>query len=218
VSTPLSLNPISLGSRWIFLLIILRFGIYPMLLAGWSSNRKYSFLGAIRRVAQVISYEIVLTVILFSILILRAGSLTRSVININKYILLIIIFPPFYIVWILRCIAESNRTPFDFAEGERELVSGFNTEFSSGGFAIIFISEYLRILFLRIIRASLIRKDSNSIFFLLVWINTFLWIWIRRTFPRHRYDLIIILTWKSLLPLLRIFYLRTVLLELIIYF
>jgi NADH-ubiquinone oxidoreductase chain 1 len=88
--------------------------------------------------------------------------------KLNNYVVGLIMFPYIYILWLFRCIIESNRSPFDFAEGESELVSGFNTEYRSGGFAIVFIAEYLRILFLRIMGAVLIRGGRGLRFFLIM--------------------------------------------------
>ena len=187
----------------ILFLIIIRFGVYPLLLAGWSSNRKYALLGGLRGVAQTISYEISLALILLIFLIYFNNYNLEYIVFKSLKISLIILSPFLIIFWVVSCLAETNRTPFDFSEGESELVSGFNIEYGSGGFALIFIAEYARILFLR----SLTR-------FLRFWwppINilsqifsvglVFFWVWARATLPRFRYDLLIRLAWKSILPL-----------------
>lgn len=164
----------SLGARWVFVLMVLSFGVYPLLLSGWRSNRKYSFLGRIRAIAQTISYEIVLTLLVFLVLVIRSGVTLGSSMKINNYFFFLLVVPPFYFLWIFRCVAESNRSPFDFSEGERELVSGFNTEFGSGLFALIFMAEYLSILFLRILGAGMILSKVGGRFFFIIWVNRFI--------------------------------------------
>jgi len=202
-SYPLEGKLLDIQYSWVFLLIIFSFTVYPTLISGWARNRKYSYLGAIRRTAQIISFEIVFSLIVFFILYMGSeGASLNSFIYFNRYIKGIFLFPMIFPIWILTCVIESNRSPFDFAEGERELVSGFNTEYRAGGFALIFIAEYLRILFLRILRASFFRISRNIQFYIIMIVNRFIWLWLRGTFPRHRYDLMIIFTWKSILPVI----------------
>ena len=187
----------------ILILIIIRIGVYPLLLAGWSSNRKYSILGGLRGVSQTISYEIRLALILLILLIyLNRFSLENLVVN-SFSVSIVILNPLLIIFWLVSCLAETNRTPFDFSEGESELVSGFNVEYGSGGFAVIFIAEYARIYFLRILSAFIIfgynsREISRRIFIIIL---IFFWIWRRSTLPRFRYDFLINLAWKRILPL-----------------
>lgn len=212
-------NFININTRLILFFVFLSLGTYPTLLIGWRSNRKYSFLGAIRRIAQSVSYEIILTLILFIIILLIPNLSIKFLIYINKYFFILAIFPAMYALLIFSFIIETNRSPFDFAEGESELVSGFNTEFSSLGFIFIFLSEYLRILFFSTFLLILISKNSSSLNFpLIIWFNIFLWIWLRSSFPRHRYDLIIIITWKSILPLLGNLLLFILILKILLYF
>jgi len=186
----------------LFFLIILRINVYPLIITGWASNRKYSLIGAIRGVAQTISYEVSLALIILGVL--RFSISLRVLINslINKNVSFLL-FSPLFILWIISCVAETNRTPFDFAEGESELVSGFNTEYGSGVFALIFIAEYGIILLLRIMRVNLFLYRTVSSIFPIIWIIIlrFLWIWLRATYPRYRYDILINLAWKSVLPL-----------------
>ena len=110
---------------------------------------------------------------------------------------------PLLALWVISCVAETNRTPFDFAEGERELVSGFNIEYGAGGFALIFMAEYASILFLSLLSALLVISQSRltltsgaGIALLGYW-----WVWLRATYPRYRYDILINLAWKTILPL-----------------
>ena len=187
----------------ILLLVIIRLGVYPLLLAGWSSNRKYALLGGLRGVAQTISYEISLALILLIFLIyLKRYNFELIIYNLTN-ISLIILIPIFFLFWVVSCLAETNRTPFDFSEGESELVSGFNVEYGSGRFAIIFIAEYARIYFLRMISRFLgFGWQPNNILCYIVGIGlVFFWIWSRSTLPRFRYDLLIALAWKRILPL-----------------
>ena len=185
----------------ILILIILSLNVYPLLLRGWGSRNKYSMMGSLRRVAQTISYEISLALIIIILIIYRRFLRFDFSNKFKIYYRIISITPFMFSLWIISSLAETNRTPFDFSEGERELVSGFNTEYSSGGFALIFIAEYGRIYFLSIITSVIFRFSAN---FLVVRLWTrrivFIWVWTRTTFPRYRYDLLINLAWKRILP------------------
>jgi len=185
----------------ILLLIILSLNVYPLLLSGWASKNKYSIFGALRRIAQTISYEIRLALILLSVL-LYYQDITFDNFLLNKSFFLIFLLNPFvFSIWLISRLAETNRTPFDFSEGERELVSGFNTEYRAGGFAIIFIAEYGRIYFLRIITRIIFCFSQNYLFIsIFTTALVFTWVWARTTFPRYRYDLLINLAWKRILP------------------
>jgi len=199
---PISLGNFSFKYRIIVILLIIRFGVYPLLLSGWSSNRKYALLGSLRGVAQTISYEISLSLIMM-VFLLYLKSYELEEIIYNSHVSMVAVLPIICIMWLISSIAETNRTPFDFSEGESELVSGFNIEYGSGVFAVIFIAEYGRIYFLRILRASLfIGTTGESIRsnFLVIFI-VFFWVWARSTLPRFRYDLLINLAWKELLPI-----------------
>lgn len=120
---------------------------------------------------------------------------------------LIRISPLIIILWLLSCLAETNRTPFDFSEGESELVSGFNIEYGAGGFALIFIAEYCRILYLRAIRMYLRLGFMSFSFYSRIFtiLLVFFWVWARATLPRFRYDLLINLAWKRILPVVLVY-------------
>ena len=185
----------------ILLLIIIRLNVYPLLLRGWRSRNKYSITGSLRGVAQTISYEIRLALLILVILTYLSIVGLDLLIKIKVYFRLILIAPFLLSLWLLSRLAETNRTPFDFSEGESELVSGFNTEYRASGFAMIFMAEYGRIYFLRIITSLIFCKRSR--FFILRAITTiivFIWVWARTTFPRYRYDLLMNLAWKRILP------------------
>ena len=179
-----------------------RLRVYTIILAGWSSNSNYSLLGSLRSVAQTISYEVRLFLIFLSFLFLVISLNLIDFIIYQKNIWFLFLCLPLRLIWFISRLAETNRTPFDFAEGESELVSGFNVEYRRGGFALIFLAEYARILFIRIIcRLIFLGGDVYSwIFFLKLTFISFLWLWVRGTLPRFRYDKLIYLSWKRFLP------------------
>ena len=184
----------------LFFLIISRITVYPTLSAGWSSNSKYALLGAIRGIAQTISYEVRIVLILLSPILLIATLNLTSITQKNDLPLFALLFPSL-IIWFITTLAETNRAPFDFAEGESELVSGFNTEYRSGTFALIFIAEYINILFIRMLtRVIFFPIKEPYILCALSLFFAYAFVWVRRTLPRIRYDQLISLTWKSFLP------------------
>nr|YP_010046711.1 NADH dehydrogenase subunit 1 [Toxorhynchites speciosus]QPJ78655.1 NADH dehydrogenase subunit 1 [Toxorhynchites speciosus] len=187
----------------LFFFCITSLGVYTVMIAGWSSNSNYALLGGLRAVAQTISYEVSLALILLSLIFLVGSYNFLNFFLFQKYIWFIIFCYPLSLVWFASCLAETNRTPFDFAEGESELVSGFNVEYSSGGFALIFLAEYSSILFMSMLFCVIfLGADIYSIFFFLkLVIISFMFIWIRGTLPRFRYDKLMYLAWKSFLPL-----------------
>lgn len=186
----------------LFFLRISRLRVYTIILAGWSRNSNYAILGSLRSVAQTISYEVRLVLILLSFLFLVFRFNIIEIIKYQEYIWFLFLFLPLRIIWVVSSLAETNRSPFDFAEGESELVSGFNVEYRRGRFAIIFIAEYIRILFIRIMCVLLFigGNINNLFFFIKVVIVSFFWVWVRGTLPRYRYDKLIYLAWKSYLP------------------
>lgn len=187
-----------------FLLVIcaIRVGVYSIIVAGWSSNSKYSLLGRIRAGAQTISYEVSLIIILLSPLILSktldlSGYLVKS--SYSGWALYLCL--PLGACWFITILAETNRTPFDLAEGESELVSGFNTEYMGVGFALIMLSEYASILFISLLFSLVFGGISFLMFSTIV----YFYLWRRGSYPRYRYDNLIYLCWKSLLPVSLIF-------------
>ena len=199
---PLMSKIINSNYRIILIFCLLRLGVYFIIVAGWSSNSIYSLIGRLRRVAQTISYEVRIIMIILNVIFLIEGF--------NLYILenyqlncwfLLILFPTGIILFV-RFLAELNRTPFDFAEGESELVSGFNTEYMRGRFAIIFIAEYGIIIFIIFIFTVLFLGGNiySLLFYFIFLFLLFLIIWVRGAFPRFRYDNLIYLTWKIYLP------------------
>nr|YP_010710910.1 NADH dehydrogenase subunit 1 [Ochlerotatus scapularis]YP_010710923.1 NADH dehydrogenase subunit 1 [Ochlerotatus serratus]WDA91137.1 NADH dehydrogenase subunit 1 [Ochlerotatus scapularis]WDA91150.1 NADH dehydrogenase subunit 1 [Ochlerotatus serratus] len=187
----------------LFFLCITSLGVYTVMVAGWSSNSNYALLGGLRAVAQTISYEVSLALILLSFIFLIGNYNFLNFYLYQKYMWFIVFCFPLALVWFASCLAETNRTPFDFAEGESELVSGFNVEYSSGGFALIFLAEYSSILFMSMLFSVIfLGSDIYSImFFLKLTMISFLFIWVRGTLPRFRYDKLMYLAWKSFLPM-----------------
>ena len=187
--------------RYLFILIVLSLNIYPLILTGWSSNSKYAQLGRMRGIAQTISYEISLAFLLMSLFLINystsfAQSYESTFSGLRAGAL------PLIALWILTCVAELNRTPYDFAEGESELVSGFNIEYGRARFAVLFIAEYAIILTLRYITILFLRGRGGVDIFSVagaILISRGV-LWLRATLPRFRYDLLIELAWKTLLP------------------
>nr|APX40342.1 NADH dehydrogenase subunit 1 [Clytra quadripunctata] len=190
------------GLSVMFVLAVSSVGVYCVMLAGWASNSNYSLLGCLRSVAQTISYEVSLIIIILSFLFLILSYSLADLFKYQEYVWFFFIMLPLSIMWIVSCLAETNRTPFDFAEGESELVSGFNVEYSSGGFAMIFLAEYSSIIFMSMVSCMLFMGGDfySYFFFLKVGILSFLWVWVRGTLPRYRYDKLMYLAWKSYLP------------------
>nr|YP_010261319.1 NADH dehydrogenase subunit 1 [Gomphus vulgatissimus]UIB40226.1 NADH dehydrogenase subunit 1 [Gomphus vulgatissimus] len=187
----------------LFFLCCTSMGVYTVMIAGWASNSLYALLGGLRAVAQTISYEVSLALILMSFIFLAGGYSLELFTSYQYFGWFMFISFPLMLIWFASCLAETNRTPFDFAEGESELVSGFNIEYSSGGFALIFMAEYASILFMSMLFVILfLGGDVYSFMFILklVFIS-FLFIWIRGTLPRFRYDKLMYLAWKSFLPI-----------------
>lgn len=183
----------------LFFLVCTGMNVYSLLAAGWSSNSKYSLIGALRGVAQTISYEVSLALLLLRPVILIGRFSFGEAGEFQNRLWFVFLFPLLRVVWFISCLAETNRTPFDFAEGERELVSGYNTEYGGGGFALIILAEYTRILFISILFTVIfLGGDRTNIFFFSL--IAFSFVWVRGTLPRFRYDKLIGLAWKCFLP------------------
>nr|URX53719.1 NADH dehydrogenase subunit 1 [Kalotermitidae sp. 2 AB-2022a] len=187
----------------LFFLCCTSLGVYTVMIAGWSSNSNYSLLGGLRSVAQTISYEVSLALILLSFVFLICGYDLADFYYFQSYLWLIFFTFPLSLIWFISCLAETNRTPFDFAEGESELVSGFNVEYGAGGFALIFLAEYASILFMSLLFCIIfLGCDLSSLFFYIsLSFISYLFIWVRGTLPRFRYDKLMYLAWSSFLPL-----------------
>nr|YP_009241031.1 NADH dehydrogenase subunit 1 [Shijimiaeoides divina]AMK46130.1 NADH dehydrogenase subunit 1 [Shijimiaeoides divina] len=199
---PYYFNFISFDLSIMFFLSVISLSVYVLLIAGWSSNSNYSLLGGLRAVAQTISYEVSLCLIMMSSLILIMSFNMLKFFEYQELIWFLFIMFPLSMMFLSSLMAETNRTPFDFAEGESELVSGFNIEYSSGGFALIFLGEYSMILFMSLMFVLMFLGGYNLdlIFYLKMSFISFMFIWVRGTLPRYRYDKLMYLCWKSYLP------------------
>nr|YP_009045709.1 NADH dehydrogenase subunit 1 [Ideopsis similis]AIC83191.1 NADH dehydrogenase subunit 1 [Ideopsis similis] len=186
----------------LFILSCMSVGVYSLLISGWSSNSNYSLLGGLRAIAQTISYEVSLALILMSSIILVMDLNLIKYMIYQEMIWFYMLMVPLSMCFLSSMMAETNRTPFDFAEGESELVSGFNIEYSSGGFALIFLAEYSSIMFMSMLFVNIYMGgyQLNLMFYLKLLFIIFFFIWIRGTLPRFRYDKLMYLCWKSYLP------------------
>lgn len=186
----------------LFIFAFSSISIYAILISGWSSNSKYSFLGSMRAAAQMISYEVSLGLILFTI-ILSSGSLDLiKIINSqNHTIWYMIPFLPGALMFLVSCLAETNRAPFDLTEGESELVSGYNVEYASMSFAYFFLAEYSHIIFMSFLYAILFMGGGSLNLLIKASCIVFFFVWSRVSFPRFRYDQLMHLSWKTFLPL-----------------
>nr|UNI92240.1 NADH dehydrogenase subunit 1 [Scleropages formosus]UNI92331.1 NADH dehydrogenase subunit 1 [Scleropages formosus]UNI92344.1 NADH dehydrogenase subunit 1 [Scleropages formosus]UNI92370.1 NADH dehydrogenase subunit 1 [Scleropages formosus]UNI92383.1 NADH dehydrogenase subunit 1 [Scleropages formosus] len=206
--TPYPITDINLGI--LFILAISSLAVYSILGSGWASNSKYALIGALRAVAQTISYEVSLGLILLSTIIL-AGGFTLHTFNVaQESIWLLAPSWPLAAMWYISTLAETNRAPFDLTEGESELVSGFNVEYAGGPFALFFLAEYSNILLMNTLSAILFLGALHSP--LLPEITTLnlmtkasllsiLFLWVRASYPRFRYDQLMHLIWKNFLPI-----------------
>nr|YP_010729934.1 NADH dehydrogenase subunit 1 [Parnassius hardwickii]WEF74844.1 NADH dehydrogenase subunit 1 [Parnassius hardwickii] len=200
---PYYFNMISFNLGILFFLCCTSMGVYTVMVAGWSSNSNYSLLGGLRAVAQTISYEVSLALIMLSSIVLIMDFNMMKFFIYQDLVWFFFLMLPLSMCWISSSLAETNRTPFDFAEGESELVSGFNIEYSSGGFALIFLAEYSSILFMSMLFVLLYMGgySMSLLFYLKLVFISFLFIWVRGTLPRYRYDKLMYLSWKSYLPI-----------------
>jgi len=200
---PLNLSSVLYNLGGLFFFCCTRFGVYRLIGRGWSSNSNYAIIGAIRGVAQTISYEVRIALIFLRIIFL-VGGLSFRYFSINQETLwFFLLFFPLFICWFVSSLAETNRTPFDFAEGESELVSGFNIEYGRGGFVLLFLSEYGSIIFISYLLVLLFfggLDNSLLLFNIKGIVFSFIFIWVRGTLPRYRYDKLMYLAWKIYLP------------------
>ena len=210
----------------LYLLALTSFGVYGVILAGWASNSKYAFLGSMRAAAQMVAYEIAMGFALVGVLMAGGSLKLGEIVGAQSGGVLswfwIPLFPLF-IVYFISGIAETNRHPFDLAEGEAEIVAGFHVEYSGIGFAIFFLAEYINMALISVLTSILFLGGWESFFAGISFLETsgfsfltepslfwlllktlfflFVFIWLRASFPRYRYDQLMSLGWKVLIPI-----------------
>lgn len=198
----------------LYILALSSVGAYGIILAGWSSNSKYSFLGALRSSAQVISYEIAMGLSLVGIIMLAGSTNLIDIVNAQSKYPFILTQPVAFFVFLMAAIAETNRAPFDLPEAETELVAGYFTEYSGMRFGLFFVAEYVGMFIMSAIAAIcflggwkgphfwIFSHVPNIVWFLLkVYALIFFYYWLRATLPRYRYDQLMSLGWKLFIPL-----------------
>nr|YP_009991583.1 NADH dehydrogenase subunit 1 [Burhinus bistriatus]QNN84392.1 NADH dehydrogenase subunit 1 [Burhinus bistriatus] len=205
---PFSLTDLNLGV--LFLLSMSSLAVYSILWSGWASNSKYALIGALRAVAQTISYEVTLAIILLSVIILSGNYTLNTLSTTQEPLYLIFSSWPLAMMWYISTLAETNRAPFDLTEGESELVSGFNVEYAAGPFALFFLAEYANIMLMNTLTTILFLNPSSlnlpqELYPMALATKVLLlssgFLWIRASYPRFRYDQLMHLLWKNFLPL-----------------
>nr|YP_187589.1 NADH dehydrogenase subunit 1 [Astropecten polyacanthus]BAD86697.1 NADH dehydrogenase subunit 1 [Astropecten polyacanthus] len=208
---PVCYSTVNINLSLVLIIGLSSLSVYSLLGSGWSSNSNYSFLGAVRAVAQTISYEISLGLILLSVVIISGGFSLSIIEEGQNVVWLASPCLPLFVIWFVSTLAETNRAPFDLTEGESEIVSGYNVEYAGGPFAMFFIAEYANIIFMNLLTVILFFGGSSyfsdffplnvvmmglKVMFLIVG-----FLWVRASYPRFRYDQLMYLTWKKYLPL-----------------
>nr|AGS18205.1 NADH dehydrogenase subunit 1 [Mesoplodon densirostris]AGS18308.1 NADH dehydrogenase subunit 1 [Mesoplodon densirostris] len=205
---PHSLLNMNLGV--LFMLAMSSLAVYSILWSGWASNSKYALIGALRAVAQTISYEVTLAIILLSVLLMNGSFTLSTLITTQEQLWLLFPSWPLAMMWFISTLAETNRAPFDLTEGESELVSGFNVEYAAGPFALFFLAEYANIIMMNMFTTILFLGTSHDPYMpelytmnliLKTLLLTMSFLWIRASYPRFRYDQLMHLLWKNFLPL-----------------
>nr|QHB76130.1 NADH dehydrogenase subunit 1 [Pagrus caeruleostictus] len=207
---PMPYSVIDLNLGILFILALSSLAVYSILGSGWASNSKYALIGALRAVAQTISYEVSLGLILLCTIIFTGGFTLQTFSVAQESIWLIVPTWPLAAMWYISTLAETNRAPFDLTEGESELVSGFNVEYAGGPFALFFLAEYANILLMNTLSATLFLGAFHAPMFPeLTAMNlmtkaallSIVFLWVRASYPRFRYDQLMHLIWKNFLPL-----------------
>nr|UGN21571.1 NADH dehydrogenase subunit 1 [Phrynosoma cornutum] len=204
---PQPLADLNLGL--LFMLALSSTAVYSILWSGWASNSKYALIGALRAVAQTISYEVTLGIILLSIVILTGGFSLKTMLMTQEQMWLLYSSWPLMMMWYISTLAETNRAPFDLTEGESELVSGFNVEYAGGPFALFFLAEYANIMMMNTLSCILFLSPGQTtqpeMFSMNLMLKTTLltigFLWARASYPRFRYDQLMHLLWKQFLPM-----------------
>lgn len=198
----------------LFLFAVSSLGVYGIIISGWASNSRYAFFGALRSAAQMISYEVSIGLILISVLVCTGSLSFIDIVFFQKFIFFVIPFFPLFLMFLISILAETNRAPFDLPEAESELVSGYNVEYASMGFALFFLAEYSSMILMSSLTILMFLGGwlffiieienpiiNSSIFALKICLILFFYIWVRASFPRYRIDQLMRLCWKIFLPL-----------------
>nr|AAN39198.1 NADH dehydrogenase subunit 1 [Anatolichthys anatoliae anatoliae] len=210
VPMPLPFPMADLNLGILFVLAISSLAVYSILGSGWASNSKYALIGALRAVAQTISYEVSLGLILLSTIIFSGGFTLQTFSVSQEATWLLLPAWPLAAMWYVSTLAETNRAPFDLTEGESELVSGFNVEYAGGPFTLFFLAEYSNILLMNTLSAVLFLGASlqhimpymTSLSLMVkAALLSVVFLWVRASYPRFRYDQLMHLIWKNFLPL-----------------
>nr|YP_010600868.1 NADH dehydrogenase subunit 1 [Binodoxys communis]WAL07399.1 NADH dehydrogenase subunit 1 [Binodoxys communis] len=204
---PFITNSSNMNFNFMFFLCMLSMGVYGLMISGWSSNNSFSMIGALRSIAQSISYEVTLSISMLIILMMINNINLNYLTMYQKYLMLFMMFSPPASMLFISMLAEINRTPFDLTEGESELVSGFNVEYSNSKFVLIFLAEYASIIFMMFIFTMMfLSMNIKLMFYLTILFLVFLIIWIRITLPRIRYDNLMYFCWFYMLPTILILF------------
>nr|AEG77592.1 NADH dehydrogenase subunit 1 [Crocuta crocuta]QIP89322.1 NADH dehydrogenase subunit 1 [Crocuta crocuta]QIP89335.1 NADH dehydrogenase subunit 1 [Crocuta crocuta] len=210
VPLPMPHPLINMNLGVLFMLAMSSLAVYSILWSGWASNSKYALIGALRAVAQTISYEVTLAIILLSVLLMNGSYTLATLITTQEHTWLVLPAWPLTMMWFISTLAETNRAPFDLTEGESELVSGFNVEYAAGPFALFFMAEYSNIIMMNSLTTILFFGAFHNPYMPeLYTVNfttktlllTVMFLWIRASYPRFRYDQLMHLLWKNFLPL-----------------
>nr|BAF80126.1 NADH dehydrogenase subunit 1 [Vespertilio murinus] len=210
IPLPMPFPLVNMNLGILFMLALSSLAVYAILWSGWASNSKYALIGALRAVAQTISYEVTLAIIILSILLMNGSFTLSTLITTQEYIWLMMPSWPLTMMWFISTLAETNRAPFDLTEGESELVSGFNVEYAGGPFALFFLAEYANIIMMNALTIVLFLGAYNNPLFpgtytinftIKILLFTTFFLWIRASYPRFRYDQLMHLLWKNFLPL-----------------
>jgi NADH-quinone oxidoreductase subunit H len=209
--------PVNFNIGILFIFAISALSVYGIIMAGWSSNSKYAFLGALRSSAQMISYEVSLGIIVLTVVACAGSFNLRDIIFAQSNIWFVIPLFPAFLMFLIISLAETNRHPFDLPEAEAELVAGYNVEYSAMGFALFFLAEYANMILMSVLITVLffggwLFLGISSGFFLSIksLLFVFLFIFIRALLPRYRYDQLMSLGWKRILPISLAFFLLVV--------
>ena len=199
----------------LYLFSVSSLGVYGIIIAGWASNSKYAFLGALRSAAQMVSYEVSMGLIIISVLLCTGSLNLSSIVMAQKNIWFIVPLFPMFILFFISALAETNRTPFDLPEAEAEIVAGYHVEYSSLAFSLFFLGEYANMILMSALTTILFLGGwlapfdctpftlvPGVVWFILkICLLLFIFIWVRATLPRYRYDQLMRLGWKVFLPL-----------------